>query len=220
MSDILQRCIHYTSEHIGLSGILLIFFGLWGAWQQIEQARAIHRHQSCASISTLGILIQIFMGYVTLVYALSIVSIPMIVHGVSRIMALSTIMKGIHAYGEFSKKDSFFRIISRLSLAGMAVAAYFSPSICGTLYFSFSVASLYGSLDQLRVLWKAKATGVLDIRLQGVYLLSASAWLWYGTSIQNVFVVRMSQCFIVILIATIALWVRYAFQEWRVRIAP
>ncbi len=193
---------------IGSIGIIAL--GFWGAWQQFAQANVIRQKQSCESISTEGMLIQLFMGYTSMIYGATIVSIPMVIHGTLRSIALYSIINNIKNYRPFTKKQIYFRRILRAALPLLIIAW----PLRGYLYLTYSLFGVLGSIKQFHELLVAKTTGALDVRLQLVYLVSATFWLIYGYfGIHDRFVTIMSCCFIVILVATIALWFGYFFQE-------
>ncbi|MEK7648710.1 MAG: SemiSWEET family transporter [Patescibacteria group bacterium] len=198
-----------TPETVG--GVGLVALGLWGGWQQFKQAQIIYKKGHCNAISTEGMLIQLFMGYVTVVYGSFIGSIPMLVHGASRILGLYVILRGIKKYRGFSRMHSALRIGMHSMILSLLLLPY-----KGQLYLAFSIFALWGSISQVIELWNAKQTGALDIRLQCVYFISASFWLIYGLGIHDTFIIAMSMCFIVLLVMIIGLWFFYFFRERKV----
>jgi len=210
--DIVKQTVEYQSFGwnaltIGATGGALIL--VFEIWALLKQVASIWRARSVKSLSAywLGYIACYFAACIP--YGLGVRGGLIIVTSALFVLAHIPLLWGIHRFRGFSALE----IVSIGAFALMVPAMIQFPSWSDALYLAFSMGTVYAFVMQAWELWKTKETGALNLELLVTYLVATAFWTVYAFAIDALALKILNPALLVILSATIAMWIRFKAQE-------
>ncbi len=183
-----------------LGTIVFTFVQGWGLW---KQKQAIWNAESGESVSVSWFSYFTFFFIAFLFYGIHIASVAVIMNGLLAILHVP-ILVGLWRFKGFTRYEK----IQLVPFAGMVPAMALLPWK-DELFLIFSFGTLYSLGTQPWELWKTKKTGVVEIRLVGVYFLATFFWVIYSFAVGE-WVLRITTPTSLILLGlTSVLWFKY-----------
>jgi len=190
---------------IGSLGIIAFtFIEGWGLW---KQKQAIWNKKSGESVSVNWFSYLTFFFVASLFYGIHIASVAVVISGLLAILHIP-ILVGLWKFKGFARHEK----IQFVLFVGMVPAMAFLPWK-DELFLIFSFGTLYSLGTQPWELWKTKKTGVVEIRLVGVYFLSTFFWIVYAFAAGEWVLEIITPIALVLLGLTSALWFKYRSRE-------
>lgn len=186
---------------VGALGVIFFaFVQAWGLWQQ---KKTIWKNQSGQSISVTWLSYFTCLDVVVFIYGWSINSIAMMVNG-GLIFLYVLIMIGLWKFKGFSKLEKFLGIC----LLIVIVVTIFIPAK-DWMFLIVSFGSILSLIMQPYEIWKNKNSGVVEIKLIIVYLISTTFWIIYGYTINDWVLKIICPSYFVIFSITVCFWFIY-----------
>lgn len=218
MSDLFWNLVQATAEYqswqkggwntFTITAALLIGFTVTETYGIIVQNREIWRERSGASVSVTMNLFFFSFFFVAAIFGWHERSAAMVFNAVVTGAAQVPIVLGLWKFKGFTRKEW---ISAGLFAAMMAWELYTPNKSFWYLVFSFGL--WYSLYTQLKELWDAGETGVLNGQLLAVFLVSSGTWTAFAFAGENPYF-KISQVGIISLFTAItALWCWYWLRE-------
>ena len=187
---------------IGFLGtVLFTFVEAWGVWQQ---KRAIWENQSGESVSVIWFSYFAALMAVMLIYGITIKSITLILNGLLLAILHVPILVGLWRFKGYTRTEKAMTACFLAAIAAMAIVPFKD-----WFFLLFTAGNVLFSLGQPYEIWKNKNSGVVEIKLLAVYLVSSLFWLIYAYAIGDWVLQILSPAYSVILTLTVLVWFRY-----------
>lgn len=191
----------WNAVTIGAVGaILFTILEAWGLWQQ---KKTIWNNQSGKSISVVWFLYFANQFVVIFIYGLSMKSITLTFNGLLSLIYIPIII-GLWKFKGFKRSEKILGLFLLLTSMIMVIVPFKD-----WVFLVMSFGSLLASAMQPYEIWKNKNSGVVEIRLLTVFLISTLFWIIYGYAINDWVLKIVCPMYFTIVSITMFFWFIY-----------
>ena len=189
--NILKNTIEYQAWGLNatsVSATMIILFTFTETWGLLKQNGRIWRERSGCSVSTETNIFVFFFTIICGIFSLHIWSISVLFNSLVTGVALVPLVWGLIRFKGLTPRAA----ILGAGLTLLVIIEILTP-YWGFIYTVGAVGFWYAYGSQLWELWKEQKTGVLDIRLLSVLVISGIGWTTYSLTTKNLYFI-ISQC--------------------------
>ncbi len=177
----------------------------WGLWKQND---AIWEGESGESVSVIWFSYLLFAFVAFFFYGVHIRGLAAMFNGAALALLHVPILLGLRKHKGFTTSEKVQFFLFALMVPAMAFLPWKDE-----VFMVVSVGIIYSTATQPWELLRAKKSGVLEIRLIVIYLISTIFWVIYAFAISEWVLEILTSANLLLFIITAVLWSEYRSRE-------
>ena len=194
---------NFDLNALTISAIATLFFTTIQAWGLLKQNKLIWREKSGEAVSITWFTCFGFMFAVIFIYGIEINAGALMYNGLLALFHIPVLI-GLAKFKGFTLKQ---RLIFAACVLAVLIMILFP--IKDEIFLTFSFISVVSLVMQPLEMWRSKSAGVVEIKLIKIYTAATAFWVIYAYSVGNWVMKITTPSALVVLIITIALWLKY-----------